>query len=206
MTDKASFIDPDGTYWILDREQIDALASPRRHDIVDRLVASGPLSIKELAGMVGAEPPALYHHVRKLLKLGLVVEAGHRVVRRKREQLYAAPAKRMRLSRALDDPANRDVFIQMFSALSRQMARDYRRGALSPAARTHGEDKNLGFAHQIGRPSPRQLAMINRRLEEIAEILWDSPGKGEGLIGISWVVAPIPATVTAGEEADEAEG
>ena len=200
MTDRASYIDPDDTYWVLDRDQIDALASPRRHDIVDRLVASGPLSIKELAGMIGAEPPALYHHIKKLLKLGLVVEAGHRVVRRKRELLYRAPAKRMRLSRALDDPANRDVFIQMFTALSRQMARDYRRGALSPQARTHGEDKNLGFAHQIGRPSPRQLALINRKLEAIAEILWDSPGKGEGLIGISWVVAPVPAPEDEGED------
>jgi DNA-binding transcriptional ArsR family regulator len=203
MTDRASYIDADGTYWVLDRDQIDALASPRRHDIVDRLVASGPMSIKELAGMVGAEPPALYHHIKKLLQLGLVIEAGHRVERRKREQLYAAPAKRMRLSRALEDPGNREVFVQMFTAMSRQMARDFRRGAHSPQARTQGEEKNLGFAHQIGRPSPRQLAMINRRLEEIAEILWDSPGKGEGLIGVSWVVAPVPTSD--GEPDDDRE-
>ena len=195
----ASFTDAEGTYWILDQAQIVCLISPRRHDIVDRLVASGPLSIKELAAIIGAEPPALYHHIKKLLAVGLVLEAGSRVVRRKREQLYATPGKRMRLSRALDDPKNRDLFSQVGASLCRQKDRDFRRGAASPAAVTHGAAKNFGFSRLIGSPGPEGMAEINRRLEEINRILWESADGGGQLIGFSWIMAPIE---TSGDDED----
>lgn len=190
MTRTTSYIDDHGTYWILDREQLQCLASPRRHDILDRLVPSGPLSIKELAGAIGADPPSLYHHIRKLLAVGLVVEAGTRVVNRRREQLYDAPGRRMRLTRALEDPANRELFVQICASLCREMERDFRRGSAATAARTAGPGKNLGFSRLIGAPTPEGLAEINRKLEEIAAIIWDSPRGGE-LVGISWVLAPI---------------
>jgi DNA-binding transcriptional ArsR family regulator len=197
MSEQTSYADAEGTYWILERDQIVCLVSPRRHDIVDRLVASGPLSIKELAGIIGAEPPALYHHIRKLLAVGLVVEAGSRVVRRKREQLYATPGRRMRLAQALDDPANRDLFVQIGASLCRQMDRDFRRGSVSGAAVTHGEGKNLSLSRLIGSPGPEGMARINRNLEEIIEILWDNAGGGE-LICLSWVIAPIEAGAAEG--------
>ena len=73
------------TYWIMTPDQLAAMASPRRQDIVDRLAATGPLSVKELAAQIGARPPALYHHIERLLEVGLIVEAGTRTVRRKRE-------------------------------------------------------------------------------------------------------------------------
>lgn len=191
MTGQTSYLDADGVYWILDPAQVTAMVSPRRHDIVDRLVASGPLSIKQLAATIGAEPPALYHHIRKLLAVGLVVEAGSRVVRRKREQLYATPGRRMRLSRALDDPANRELFIQVAASLSRQMDRDFRRGSAASAAVTQGPGKTLGFSRLIGAPGPEGLATINRKLEEIADILWSSSDGGGEVVCLSWVLAPI---------------
>ena len=194
MTEQTSYLDADGVYWILDPAQIACLASPRRHDIIDRLVASGPLSIKALAAIIGAEPPALYHHIKKLLAVGLVVEAGSRVVRRKREQLYAAAGRRMRLSRALDDPRNRDLFVQVAASLCRQMDRDFRRGSMSSATVTHGDGKNLGVSRLIGSPGPEGMAAINKKLHEICEILWDSAnGTGE-LVCLSWVIAPIERT------------
>jgi DNA-binding transcriptional ArsR family regulator len=191
MTGQTSYLDDDGVYWILDPAQLTTLISPRRHDIVDRLVASGALSIKELAATIGAEPPALYHHIRKLLAVGLVIEAGSRVVSRKREQLYAAPGKRMRLSRALGDPRNRDLFIQITASLSRQMDRDFRRGSETASAITQGPTKTLGFSRLIGAPGPSGMAAINRKLEEIAEILWNSSEDGGEVVCLSWVLAPI---------------
>ena len=82
------------TYWVLQRKQLRTLVSQRRLEIIDRLVAAGPLSAKELARLVGAQPSALYHHLQQLVRVGLVVEAGHRVVRRRREVLYMVARKR----------------------------------------------------------------------------------------------------------------
>src|SRR5689334_10101526 len=89
------------TYWILERRQIACLASPRRQDILDRLVATGPCSVREFCAAVGLAPSAAYHHLRRLEAVGLVVEAGTRVVNRRTERLYAPRAPRMRLARAL---------------------------------------------------------------------------------------------------------
>ena len=113
------------TYWIMAPEQLAVMASARRQDIVDRLAATGPLSIKEIAAQIGARPSALYHHIERLIDVGLVIEAGARTIRRKRTLLYATPAPRMRMARALAerrDPALMDAIV---GSLTRQMERDF---------------------------------------------------------------------------------
>jgi len=179
------------TYQISKPEQIAALMSARRHDIGDRLAAGGPMSIKELAEQIGAKPSALYHHIQKMLEVGLVVEAGSRVVRRKREQLYATPAPRMRLIGALASGEHGEAMNEIVAALSRQMARDFKAGEQSPVKVVDGEDKNYGFFRLVGRPTPAQLARLNACLTEIAEILWKADDPDAPLIGLGWVMAPL---------------
>lgn len=179
------------TYWIMAPEQMAALTSPRRHDIGDRLAASGPMSIRELAAEIGAKPSALYHHINKMLAVGLVVEAGTRVVRRKREQLYATPAPRMRLAKALAEGKHQALMNEIVASLTRQMARDFALGANSPKRSVEDKDRNLGFFRLVGRPSPDQLAEINKRLVEIAEILWKSNDPEAELVCLGWVMAPV---------------
>lgn len=179
------------TFWVLDRKQLLSLVSARRLDIIDKLAAAGPLSIRELAPLVGSSPPSLYHHIDKLLRVGLVVEAGHRVVRRKRETIYATLAPRVRMLRALADPANRALMAKVVSTLTRQMQRDFRSGLGNPSARSSGPQRNLGFFRLIGAPSADGIAEINRRLVEIADILWDSAGGKGRMISLGWTMAPV---------------
>jgi hypothetical protein len=72
------------------------------------------------------------------------------------------------------------------------MDRDFRRGSASPTAVAQGPAKNLGLSRVIGAPGPEDLAKINRKLEELVEIMWESHAGGE-LICLSWVIAPIVA-------------
>lgn len=183
----------DETYWVVNPDQLALLISARRHDMVDRLAAAGPLSIKELAEQIGAKPSALYHHIEKMLRVGLIVEAGSRVVRRKREQLYATPAPRMRLNRALAEDRNPAIMRDIVASLTRQMARDFERGGRAPGRIVDGPDKNYGFFRLVGRPSPAQLARLNACLIEISEILWKSGDSAGPLIGLGWVMAPLDA-------------
>ncbi len=179
------------TYWIMAPEQLAAMASPRRQDIVDRLAAAGPLSVKALATQLGARPPALYHHLEKLLAVGLIEEAGTRIARRKREQLYAARAPRMRLARALAEGAHPELMEAIVASLTRQMDRDFRTGMASPARRAGGEGRNLGFFRLIGRPDAAGMARINACLGEVAEILWQAEAPDADLVCLSWVLAPL---------------
>lgn len=178
------------TYWVMGREELQCLGSPRRYDIVDHLAAAGPLSIRELADRIGAQPSALYHHLRQLLKVGLVVETGHRVRSRKRETLYNTRAKRMRMHRALEDPGNIDILIGVVGAMSRQADRDFQAGIRSPNARSSGVDRNLAMNRLVGSPTPATLALINAHLDAVSELLF-TRGEGGDRLAFTWVMAPL---------------
>jgi hypothetical protein len=132
----------------------------------------------------------LYYHLRALLRVGLVVEDGHRVVRRRRETLYASPAPRMRFLRALQDPRNAPTFVRIAAAMTRQMHRDFRGGIRCPAAVTGGAGRNLGLFRLVGSPDARTLRAINRRLDEIAELFWRSAGARGEVVSLAWILAP----------------
>ncbi len=179
------------TFWVLEKKQVLCLASARRHDIIDKLAAIGPMSIRELAPLVGASPASLYHHVQQLLRVGLLVKAGSRVVNRRRETIYATPAPRMRLMRALENPANKPAMEKIGAALARQFQRDFNLGLKSDTSRAAGPSRNLGFFRLVGAPGPDGMAKINRHLTDIAEILWSSAGKTGELVAVGWMMAPM---------------
>jgi DNA-binding transcriptional ArsR family regulator len=178
-------------YETTDPRQLEAVANPRRQDIIGRLSASGPLSIRELAEQIGARPTALYHHVERLLGVGLVVEAGSRVRNRRREQLYETVADRIRLREAHRDPRQSAAVANIVSAQTRQLARDFRVGQQSASRVDDGDGRNLTFFRIVGRPSPTQLARINGCLAEIIEVMWQANDPDAELIALGSVLAPI---------------
>jgi DNA-binding transcriptional ArsR family regulator len=174
-----------------DPRELEVVANPRRQDMLARLAASGPLSIRELAEQVGARPTALYHHLEKLVAVGLVVEAGTRVRNRRREQLYETVAHRLRLARAHRDPAHAESVARIVAAQTRQLSRDFRLGQASPARLDDGDARNLTFFRLVGRPSPGQLARINACLGEITELLWEADDGDAEPVVFGCVLAPV---------------
>lgn len=177
---------------ILRSDQLRCLVSATRMDIVDHLAGRGALSIKELATAIGKQPSALYHHLEKLLDVGLVREAGTRIVNRRQEKLYATLSRRMRLVHALESGEHDEVMTKVVGALSRQADRDFMRGLANPVAKAGGEGRNLGFFRLVTKPSPEKLASINEKLLEIAELMWeedDEESQGDAMV-LTWVMAP----------------
>jgi DNA-binding transcriptional ArsR family regulator len=160
-------------------------------EIVDRLAAAGPLPIKDLARMIGAQPSALYHHMMQLAKVGLVIVKGHQVVQRKREAIYATRAPRVRLYRALQDPANAAIMMQITDTITRQMSRDFRQGTKLPHARPGASLRTLGFSRLLASPDSQTLRRINRLLTEIQEMLFASTDERHDPIAFAWVMAPV---------------
>src|SRR5437762_14244332 len=58
--------------------QLRAVASPVKQEILNAVAAMGPISVAELARMLGRGPSGLYFHIAKPAKLGLLLrtEAG----------------------------------------------------------------------------------------------------------------------------------
>lgn len=178
-------------YWVLRKDQVRCLTSPTRHDIIDRLAAQGPLSVRDLAHGIGMRPSAVYHHLAQLLEVDLVVEAGSRIVNRRRERLYGTPSRRMRLIRALGEPKLKPLMKKTVSAVCRQMDRDFSKGAASSLAVTTGSARNHGFFRSVGQPGKQALARINALLGDIAEILWTERRAGAPLLAFAWTLTPV---------------
>ncbi len=181
-------------YYVLDRRQLSAMASPIRQDIVDHLAAHDEMSIKELGASIGRNPSSIYHHLNMLLEVGLVEESGARIVNRKTEKLYTTPSRRMRLKKALEDPANNDIMQEIVAALCRQTERDFSHGLNSDDARRTGSAPNLRFFRLVNRPSPSALADINAKLDEIGEILWREPDPKSPMVALTWILSPMRST------------
>jgi DNA-binding transcriptional ArsR family regulator len=181
-------------YYVLREDQLRCLTSPVRHDMVDHLSAHGVMSIRDLAASIGKKPASIYHHLKQLIEVGLVQEVGTRLVNRRHEKLYATPSRRMRLNKALADRANNQVMREIVDALCRQTARDFTYGLIDEAARRDGVQQNLRFFRLVNRPTPRSLKELNRKLDEIAEILWRDPDPESPVVALTWILTPTPST------------
>ncbi len=93
--------------------QVKALASPMRQRILDELIREGPRSVGELCEALGTPRSTLYHHVRRLHDVGLLVDRGPRAARTRPERVYGALGGRLRLE-SEGDPAYRRAVLRLY--------------------------------------------------------------------------------------------
>lgn len=175
---------------IADPAQIRCLAGARRYDILARLQAAGALSVRELAEWLGAKPSALYHHIQQLLDADLIRTDGHRVVNRRREQLYSARSPRMDISRDTRKPAVRESLSEVAAAFSRQAERDFRRGFAENGVAASGPGRALGFGRAFGRPGAERLKRINALLDEAVGLMAGDDGDAGAPLVLNWALTP----------------
>lgn len=180
------------TYWILDWDQVICLASAPRTTIIDRLAADGPMSVDDLARVIGMKQTAVYHHIHKLEAVGLVLATDRRLLpgARKPQTLYSTPAPRMRMAAALGRKELRSGVTRCASAVLRQADRDFAEGFnLMPVH--DGPKRDHGFGRQIARPSPEALEKINKHINAIVELMWQSNTDTGQPIAVSWAISPL---------------
>jgi predicted ArsR family transcriptional regulator len=185
---------PATTYWIIRPEQIAAITSPLRQEVIDRLAALGPMTVKELARTLRRRPTAMYHHLQRLLRVGLL-----RTVQTPKElgrpaQSYVTVAPRMRLARAARDPRNRASLAKAGVVAARRAGRDYAQGFRRPGWAIEGAARNHWFFRAVATPSRARLKRINSLLDELAEEVWASEGELGPPITVAWFLAPLAGT------------
>jgi hypothetical protein len=163
------------TYWITRKDQLQILASAVRLDILDRLAAMGPMSVKELAASTG--------QIRRTRASG---ERGRPAA------VYEAPGELTRLARAPLTAANRKPMAKIGRIAASQAAKDYALGFKSKHWQIEGPARNHWFFRCITQPSPKRLAKINELLDELAVLIWTpDPSPGPLSMSVAWFLAPL---------------
>jgi DNA-binding transcriptional ArsR family regulator len=177
-------------YVIRRREQLEALRSARRQEIVDVLVEMGKVSIAELAAAMGRPADTFYFHLRALTKAGLVRRAGERRRGGRAEALFQAVATELRLRYEPRDAANRRAVPAIVQSMLRLGARDFRRAFESPKVVLSGAHRELWALRKTGRLSPAKVAAVNRSIHRLVRAVSAPRGRGR-LYAITILLTPV---------------
>lgn len=183
---------------IQDARLVEALVSPARQEVVDALQAFGPCSIAALAESLGRAPDSLYYHVRKLKRVGLVVQRGSRGAGVRAEVLYDVPG-RLALDFEPATPRERKSLVKLVGAILRMAERDLR-AALDAGRAIYRRTsrRNAWGARMKGWISREELAEVREHLEAVVRILSDGRKRPRaGLHAVTFVLAPLAPSARA---------
>lgn len=161
----------------------------------------GPTSVAELARMIGRAPTALYLHLAKLEKLGLLVrtESGSKRARpstlypERASALFHTPSRRVEIDYKLADPKSRKLLASMVRSFTATATRNFAK-ACRPEVVVAGHQRVLWASRWTRRLVPREIEALNRHLLGI-ERLMTQPSHGRArhkLIELTFVLAPPP--------------
>jgi DNA-binding transcriptional ArsR family regulator len=159
-------------YFIKQAAQLKVLESATRLEILDAVAADGPCSIADLAVELGKTPESLYPHVKKMLSVGLVKEAGERSLEGRSELLYATPSRRMAIGTRPLSKARREALVRISRSCARVAQRDLELNMRQPDWIEVGPERNGHWSRNKGWFTPDELAELNEllsRIEDLAE-------------------------------------
>lgn len=161
-----------GAHYISDPAQLNELRSPVRQLIVDAFkMVRDPCSIKEIAERINRAPDSLYYHFRALQKVGLIVDAGTRPEDGKDVALYQAISKNPKIKYDFKIPGFGKLIRRIFDAAMRLTMRDFQQAVDLPNVRGESLTRNLYMCRMEAWLSKKDLSEINRRIDEIVEIM-----------------------------------
>jgi predicted ArsR family transcriptional regulator len=186
------------TYWISRPEQLSALKSPLRQDILDHLVALGPLPVRTLAAGLGCNTTAIYRHLQILEQVGLVASVHTSGELGRPAGVYRAIAPIVRTARAPRDPRNRKVMASAAKATALRAAREYGEAFSSDEWRIDGAQRNHWLVRLLAAPSRQKLERINGLLDQIVELIWTPDPDPGPPVHVTWIISPALPSKKAG--------
>ena len=176
------------THLVTRRDQLDALISPVRLEIVDCFEAGEALSVRQVAELMGRPPASLHFHVKKLADVGLLRESGTRGQGPRTEKLYRLIAPRIAVAMRPRSRASVEAAVRGASTILRLAAREFASAAESghwgTASMVCGGRRRLWL-------SDTALRELARRMESLDRYLATQSKKREGR-QYSWTSLLVP--------------
>ncbi len=152
-------------------DQMEALASPVRHQIHLAMEMLGRCSVNQLAERMDRVPETLYYHIRRLEKVGLVEQVANRIVSGREEAIYQLKAKRLRVDPGQTSPRFLRAMAKGCGSLLRFAQRSFEQALVRKAERRLIPNRSLRIEQVAVRLSTRKLAELNERLDSLQEFL-----------------------------------
>lgn len=183
-------------YYIRDLAEMRAIISPARDEIMDAVAANGPCTVRWLGEFLGRKPDSLYHHVRVLRRVGLLLETLSPNSQGRATAVYDVPGRPIFLRYELRDPRKvRAVTAYAGSAL-RIAHRRFAQGFKSDHAVVRGAARNLWAARWRGWLTLTELKEANVLLTRLAALPRGGRSRGRGnarLYDLTYVLSPASA-------------
>ena len=195
ITEKVS-----STHPVESAQQIRALASTVRQELIDALQALGTASVPELAKQLGRPADALYYHLRALQRVGLVRKVGHRQQARHVEALYStvAPEQSLKLSYKTGPIAENAALKQLVGSMLRVSGRAFSTALGDADCVTEGPQRELWAGRIQGWLTSDGLTRANKLLQELGELF--APGQrpvDSRLFALQFLLSPDTRTAPA---------
>ena len=173
-------------------EQMEALASPVRHQIHLTMEMLGACTVNELARRMGRVPETLYYHVRRFEKVGILQQVGTRAGGRRDEAVFQLKGERLRVDPRQSSPRFLKAMAKGCGSLLRFAQRSFVRALDGKAERRLVSKRSLRVEQATVRLSPRNLAELNRRLDSLQDFLADADEpEGKQMYVVTISTAPL---------------
>jgi predicted transcriptional regulator len=168
-----------------------ALDSARRLELVEALMSEQPATVEELGRHLGRDPKTLYHHLRPLLKAGLVEEDGQRPTSKRPATVYRLPADRLELDPDEDSAQMRQARLKIARSALRGALRLQERAIDNPGAILGGPRRTVLLCHRVVRLTARGRARVIRKMRELYDVLGQEHDERGEPIAVTMSLAPV---------------
>ena len=176
--------------YVIGKDQLAALTSAARQEILDVLGEMGTVSVAELAAALGRPADALYFHLRALSRVGLVRPAGHRGTGRRQEALFRTVARELWLEYTPRTPSHHRRLSAIVGSMLRLGMRDFDRALARSGVTVSGARRELWALRTIGRLSLPQVAEVNRSIASLKRSV-SARGRRGRLYAVTILLTPL---------------
>jgi DNA-binding transcriptional ArsR family regulator len=165
---------------ISEPRRLAALASPLRMELIGALRTQGPTSIRELAVQLDRPADGLYHHLRTLLKAGIVVEREQRKVGRRMEAVYEVAASRIAGRLDPKSPQSKGAAVRAGTAALRLAAREFKAAIETDSLTLAKGLPNIRVSRQRTWLTDQGLIRLHRLFGQIERLLVKESDQKQG--------------------------
>jgi predicted transcriptional regulator len=179
-------------YVIAQKEQLAAVRSPVRQELLHHMATIGPCSVSELAAKMDRPADALYYHVKALMRVGLLHQQGKRKATRRDEAVYSLPEKRIRFEFDPKSESSRNALIGAVAASLRLTERDFAHALEHEVVTTTGPQQDIRSRRYRTWLDKKAVVKVNKLLNELDKLLLDEDRLRKGRpYAVTYVVTPV---------------